>query len=183
MPKISGVDFSGMVHFRDNVSIILMDGYTVELPLLPVKYATEGLSFLQRNDTLASRYAVLQTKLSLKAKSLEQLRDSIGDDANKLDELKQFKHLDTFDDTYKSMQELQEKTAELCRESNALCAQVIEFLRPHLDAHIIDQLEQLDDVCTIKILELMMYGDTALADDEGSETAEENPSTTASQSN
>lgn len=181
MPKISGVDLSGMAHFRDNVSIILMDGSTVELPLLPVKYATEGLSFLQRNDTLASRYAVLQTKLSLKAKALEKLRDSIGEDADKLNELTQIEHLDTFDATYKSMQELQEKTAELCRESNALCEQVIEFLRPHLSVHIINQLEQLDDACTIKILELMLYGDTALADDsKGSETADENPSTTAS---
>jgi hypothetical protein len=181
MPKVSGIDFSALHHFRESAHIILLDGNEVELPLLPVKHATEGLSLLQRNDTLASRYAVLQTKLTLKAKALQKLKEDIGDDPDKLDELKQEEHLDTFDSVYKSMQTLQEQTAALCKESNALCEQIVEFLRPYLSADIIEQLSKVDDFCTVRVLELMLYGDEALnSDDEGSETAEENPSTTAS---
>ena len=182
MPKVSGVDFSAMRHFRDNVSIILMDGSTVELPLLPVKCATEGLALLQRNDTLASRYAVLQTKLRLKAKTLEELKDAIGEDEEKLTELKHTKHLDTFEETYKSMQVMQEKTAELCKESNKIRDEVTAFISPYLSDDIKSQFDQLEDRQIITILELMLYGEDALvAQPEGSEKEEENPSTQALQ--
>lgn len=182
MPKVSGVDFSGMSRFRDNVSIILMDGRTVELPLLPVKCATEGLSLLQRNDTLASRYAVLQTKLRLKAKTLEEIRDKIGDDEGKLKELNDSVHLDTFEDTYKSMQKMQEKTAELCKESNKIRDEAIAFMSPYLTEDIIKQFDQLEDKHVMTILELMLYGEDALvAADEGAAKEEENPTTQASQ--
>ena len=181
MPKISGIDFSGMQRVRDNVSIVLMDGNTVELPLLPVKLSTEGLSLLQRNDTLASRYAVLQTKLRLKAQALEELKEHIGNSEDKLNELISNDNLDTFEDTYKSMQVLQEKTAELCRESTKIRDEAIEFMSPYLTKNIIDQFEQLEDKYVMTILELMMYGEDALANPDVEAETEENPTTQASQ--
>lgn len=182
MPKISGVDFSELYAFRDSVSIVMMDESVVELPLLPVKYATEAMAFMHRNDILAARYSVLQAKLSLKAKALEELKTQLGDDPEKLDELKQDESLDMFESTYKAMDELQAKSAELCKESHVLCEEIIEFLRPHLSVDVINQLVDLDDVCTVKVLELMTYGDAAIVNKDEVQEEAEDPSIQASQS-
>lgn len=180
MPKVSGVDFSGISRVRDTASIILMDGTTVELPLIPVRYANEGLVLLQRNDMLASRYAVVQSKLKLKAEALEEIKTKLQADGSKLDDVITDDQLNVFDETYASMQELHTKTAELCKESNKLCDEIIEFIKPFIDTEIIKQLEQLDDRCTVTVLELMLYGSDAIANGEEPKAEEENPTTQAS---
>lgn len=181
MPKVSGVDFSGINRVRDTASIILMDGTTVELPLLPVRYANEGLVLLQRNDMLASRYAVVQSKLKLKAEALEEIKTKLQANGSKLDDVITDDQLNVFDETYASMQELHTKTAELCKESNKLCDEIIEFIKPFVDAEIIEQLKQLEDRCTVTVLELMLYGSDAIANGEEPKAEEENPTTQASQ--
>lgn len=181
MPKVSGVDFSGINRVRDTASIILMDGTTVELPLIPVRYANEGLVLLQRNDMLASRYAVVQSKLKLKAEALEEIKTKLTEDKSKLEEVITDDQLDIFENTYASMQELHNKTADLCKESNKLCDEIIEFIKPFIDAEIIEQLEQLEDRCTVTVLELMLYGSDAIANGEEPKAEEENPTTQASQ--
>ena len=180
MPKVSGVDFSGIKRVRDTASIILMDGSTVELPLLPTRHADEGLVLLQRNDMLASRYAVVQSKLKLKAEALEEIKTNLTKDGSKLDDIVTNDQLDVFEDTYASMQELHCKTAELCKESNKLCDEIIKFISPFVDAEIIAQLKQLEDRCTVTVLELMLYGSNAVLDNEELKS-EENPTTQASQ--
>ena len=181
MPKVSGVDFSGINRVRDTASIILMDGTTIELPLLPVRYANEGLVLLQRNDMLASRYAVVQSKLRLKAEALEEIKTKLQADGSKMDDVITDDQLNVFDETYASMQELHTKTANLCKESNKLCDEIIEFIKPFIEAEIIEQLRQLDDRCTVTVLELMMYGSDAIANGEEPKAEEENPTTQASQ--
>lgn len=182
MPKVSGVDFSGINRVRDTASIILMDGTTVELPLLPVRYAQEGLVLLQRNDMLASRYAVVQSKLRLKAEALEEIKTKLTEDKSKLEEVITDDQLDIFENTYTSMQELHSKTADLCKEFNKLCDEIIEFIKPFIGSEIIEQLKQLEDHCTVTVLELMMYGSDAILNGKEPETEEEeNPTTRASQ--
>ena len=62
-----------------------------------------------------------------------------------------------------------------------MCDEIIEFIKPFIDAEIIEQLEQLEDRCTVTVLELMMYGSNAIPNGEEPEAEEENPTTQASQ--
>lgn len=183
MPKISGIDFSTMGSLRNSVKIVLMNGKEYELPLLPVRLADEADTYLQRNNILAARYVGVQTKINMRAAALTKLQKEIEEDPEKLNTLAQDKNIDTFEATYKTLEGLQEQTAELCRVSNQLCIEIREFIKGFVDEAIIKQLEELEDRMTVRVLELMMYGEDALREPEEVADEEENPSTQASQSN
>lgn len=179
MTKVSGVDFSNTSLIRETVSIKLMDGKVYELPLIPVKRAEEGETLLRRNSLLASRYVGIQVKLNRRAKLLDELKAKLDDEPEKLNDLNDDSQIDAFDDTYKLMGELQKQTADICKESNALCAEIREFMDEFVDKVVTDQLAELEDKWTITVLELMLYGEDAMKQE--SEGKEENPTTQVSQ--
>lgn len=179
MTKVSGIDFSNTSLIRETVSIRLMDGKTYELPLIPVKRAEEGETFLRRNSLLASRYVGIQVKLNRRVKLLDELKAKIDDEPEKLNDLNDDSQIDAFDDTYRLMGELQKQTADICKESNALCTEIRTFIGEFADKLVTDQLAELEDKWTITILELMLYGEDAMKQESDGE--EENPTTQVSQ--
>lgn len=180
MAKISGIDFSAVNSLRETVSIKMFDGKETELPLIPMRYADEGLLLLCRNDTISSRYKVRQSKLKLKAAALKELVEVV--DAEEGTYTDKENSLTIVDDTFSNIEVLQKELGELCKESNKLCIEIREYIKPYFkDDNIIEQLENAEDACTVKVLELMLYGADALNDSTDKKAAdEENPSTAAS---
>lgn len=182
MPKVSGIDFSSFNDLKDKVTVRMDDGSEVELPLITMRYATEGFVFLQRNDTLNRRFAVKQAKLRLKSDALTALNKSVDTTSDTFKENAE-ENFSVLEDTFKSIDMLQKELGELCVESNKLCVEIREYLKPHLEGTtVIANLEKADDIYTVKVLEFMLYGTDALKSEEA-EGKEENPSTTASPSN
>ena len=67
MPKVSGIDFSILSHIRETVSVRMLYGDVIELPLIPLRDAAIAETFLQRNDTIAVQYATIQARLKHKS--------------------------------------------------------------------------------------------------------------------
>lgn len=183
MPKISGIDFSGLKVLREPVSITLVDGTEYVLPWIPVRYADEADILLRRNNILAIRYAGLQTKINSRIEAITALKEELEKSEQDIPEDEQDEYIDTFDKTYKAIAELQEQTAELCRASNDLSDEIRKFIGKFIDSNVVEQLATLEDRFTARVLELMLYGIDAVEKPEEGPAEEENPSTAASPSN
>lgn len=177
MPKVSGIDFSVLNRIRESVSIRMLDGEAVELPLIPLRDAGIATTYLQRNDTIAVQYATIQARLEQKSKLLAEAHEG--------EELTAEKGLDAVDDTMELIKQMYKRAEGLARENHALCDEIHEFLAPYLkETKVLEQLKQCEDIYTIETLKYMLYGaDAVEKEQEGGEDTEENPTTTQSQKN
>lgn len=177
MPKVSGIDFSILKQIRETVSVRLLDGNVVELPLISLRDAIIANTFLQRNDTIAVQYATLQARLQHKSELIAAV------DAEALTADKGF---DAVDESMELINRMNKRAAELARESRALCDEIHEFIEPYLKGTgVLEQLKECEDKYTIEILTLMLQGAEALnSTEEGNgNDAKENPTMEQSQKN
>lgn len=178
MPKVSGIDFSILNHIRETVSVRMLDGDIVELPLIPLRDAAIAETFLQRNDTIAVQYATIQARLKHKS-------DLLGS-VDKDEKVTAEKGFDAIDDAMELIKKMQKRQEELARENHALCDEIHVFIEPYLKGtKVLEQLKECEDRYTIEILTLMLQGASALKqvdENEGTDTVE-NPTMEHSQKN
>jgi hypothetical protein len=174
MPKVSGIDFSALAKARESVTVRLVDGVEVELPLITLRDAEIAESFISRNDAMYIQYRAVVERINHR---MEELKEASKSEDNTE------KSIDVLDASMEFIKKMNARSAELVKESRALCDEIHEFLRPYLkDTTVIEQLKTIEDVHTIEILELMLYGAAALGESEAV-SAEENPTTPQSQKN
>lgn len=182
MPKVSGIDFSSLKHYRNAVTVKLFDGEEVTLPLIKVRDSGIASTLLQRNDVLSVQFNTIQARLHMKQASVGSLASSISSDENATEELITERGYDALDDAMELVGNMQKKLIALSHEHNKLYDEIHEFLTPYLEGtNVLAQLNEVEPVYTIKVLKLMLEGEEALMPitDEGS--AEENPTTAPSQ--
>jgi hypothetical protein len=177
MPKASGIDFSIINQIRETVSVRMLDGKVVELPLIPLRAASIAETFLQRNDTIAVQYANIQAQLEHKQAVLSSI--------DKDEALTAEKGFEVVDSAMELVKKMQKRSEELARENHALCGEIHAFIAPYLkDDNLIKQLNDCEDRYTVEILSLMTYGAAALRREDGSEgDTTENPTMEHSQKN
>lgn len=180
MQQLSGIDFSGLIKFREAVTATLPDGTVAELPLIKLRDAHIATSFLREHEMIVSRFAVLGTKSSAKSKLLEAVQDEHGDTEEASD-----KELEVLGDTADALIAFQRENRELIIKLNALGDEIIKFIEPYFtDSNVIECLKQFETKYTIKVLQLMLYGAEFIkASDTAPEEASEakNPTETPSQ--
>lgn len=184
MPKVVGIDFSSLKQCRTAVKVKMPDGNDYELPLIKVRDAGLAETLISRNDTLAVRYNTIQAHLKLKSASIGAMVDAMSAEQDTTIEEKSLRGMETIDSSMELIYDMQKKSADLIKESNVLYDEIIEFITPYLEGTaILKQLADLDPVYTLKILNLMLYGEECLTskDDEGE--TKENPTTTPLPSN
>lgn len=178
MPKVSGIDFSILNRIRETVSVRMLDGEVIELPLIPLRDAAIAETFLQRNDTIAVQYATIHARLRHK----QDLLGSVDTDEKVTAE----KGFDVVDDAMELIKKMQKRQEELARENHALCDEIHVFIEPYLKGtKVLEQLRECEDRYTVEILTLMLRGASALKqvdENEGADTVE-NPTMEHSQKN
>lgn len=170
MAKIIGVDFSAIGKYRDAVTVRMPDGAEIELPLIKVRDVSQAMLFLQRNDVLASKYAVDMKRLKSTAHDINEL---LKDSAKALSTDSDY---NVIDGAYATVEGVQKHLNNLHVESHALCDEIHTFIEPYLkDTGIIQQLKELDDSYTILVLQYMLNGAVTPEDEDAKDADPENP--------
>ena len=180
MPKVAGIDFSALEHYREAATIRLLDGKELKLPLIKVRDSGIATALLQRNDILSVQFNTLQARLSMKKYSVQNIATGIKDGTPDSAELSSERGLDMVDDTMDVMNKMQQRIIELSKECNSLYDEIHEFLKPYLEGTgVLEQLDTLEHKYTIQVLMLMLEGEAALKATEGTveEDSAENPTT------
>lgn len=174
MPKVSSIDFSILKSIRESVSVRLPDGEVVNLPLISLRDAGIATTFLQRNDTIAVQYSTIQARLQHKAELLSETKDN--------EDVTVDNGFDAIDATMDMIKHMYKRAEELARENHALCDEIHEFIAPYLKGtKILEQLKECEDIYTIEVLKLMLYGEEALNNEQDEAVEDRNPTVTPSQ--
>lgn len=158
MAKVAGVDFSDAIKFRECATVKMPNGETLDLPLITVRDASTATLFLQRNDTLIAKYGIIASKIKTKSEALNEVRDKLIDDA---DAKVYDEGMDTLEDAINAINSMQKRLIGINAEHKELCDEIQEFLKPYLvNTDVITQLKEHEDLYTIKVLQLMLYGNS-----------------------
>lgn len=179
MTKISGIDFTEMSRLRSSVTVRMPDESVRELPLITLRDMPVATTFLRENDMLATKYGIVLNKINQRIEAIEDAGDEEEDVSKLTDE-----GAEVLTKASDSMIAMQRDLRALHTQLGELCDEVRKFIRKYFkDDAIIKCLENADNTFTIKVLQLMCYGDELLKGDVNAAEEPENPTETPSQSN
>lgn len=169
--EVVGIDFEALNTFRENVEAKLPNGTMVKLPLITMRDAAIANIYLRKFD-------LLRTKYSLEATKLMELGDGAKEQGEVEDNEANIKLLSKATD---AAMEAINRSKELVDATNALIDEVLKFLAGYVKdikvsdtESFIDFLRESEPTFTIRVLQCMMYGKAALAEEaDDSEEKEE----------
>lgn len=178
MTKVSGIDFTDLNRTRNSVTVRMPDESVCELPLIVLRDMPIANTYLRENDMLATKYAIVVNKINQKIEAIE----AAGSEEEHTDTLTDAEVV-TLTKASDSMITMQRELRELHVQLGNLCEEVRGFISKYFkDDSVIKCLECADNTFTIKVLQLMCYGDAFVT--QGNDLEEpENPTETLSQSN
>lgn len=183
MAKISGISFEDFDAYREKVSVTLPGGVLFELPLITTRDAQTADTFLKRNDVIRTQYVIVQERLRQRASACEAVQKELDNHPENIELAKRLNSLDQIETAMKAIEESQKQIGELNKKCYALCNEIHDFIAPYLvGTQVIEMLKKCEDVVTIQVLQMMLWGAAALKEDKG-EAEKENPTTPPSATN
>lgn len=169
--EVVGIDFEALNTFRENVEAKLPNGKLVKLPLITLRDAATANIYLRKFDLLRTKYSLEATKLMELGEGAKEQGEVEDTDAN-------IKLLSKATD---AAMDAINRSKELIDATNALIDEVLIFMKPYLEDIKVDEnqgfisfLRESEPTFTIRVLQCMMYGKAAIADEtDGSEAKEE----------
>lgn len=165
MKDIVGIDFTAVEQYRESVSMKLTPTLTVELPLILGKDSAIADVLLRKADAVSARYALIIARARAMSDAAEKAEVSEVRDTTK--------DIDLLDKSLvESITEL-DKIAEINKQAQQVSEEVIKFIAPYLESitidngvKFVDRLQTLEPKWAIKILTCMLYGVSALDDED-----------------
>lgn len=160
--EVVGIDFEALNTFRENVEAKLPNGTMVKLPLITMRDAAVANIYLRKFDLLRTKYSLEATKLMELGEGAKEQGEVEDNEAN-------IRLLSRATDA--AMVAI-DHSKELVDATNALVDEVLSFIEPYVKnikvsdtEFFVDFLRQSEPTFTISVLQCMMYGKAALAEE------------------